>query len=42
MYYHWRKKYGGMRVERDRKLKELEKENARLANQFEFPQLGRR
>ena len=29
-YYRWRKEYGGMRVEQARKLKELEKENARL------------
>jgi len=29
-YYRWRKEYGGIRVEQARKLKELEKENARL------------
>jgi putative transposase len=29
-YYRWRKEYGGLRVEQARKLKELEKENARL------------
>ena len=29
-YYHWRKEYGGMRIEQARRLKELEKENARL------------
>jgi putative transposase len=29
-YYRWRREYGGMRVEQARKLKELEKENARL------------
>ena len=29
-YYRWRKEYGGMRVEQAKKLKELEKENARL------------
>lgn len=29
-YYRWRKEYGGMRVEQARKLKDLEKENARL------------
>jgi cell division protein FtsB len=28
--YRWRKEYGGMRVEQARKLKELEKESARL------------
>jgi len=29
-YYRWRKEYGGMRVAQARRLKELEKENARL------------
>ena len=29
-YYRWRKEYGGMRVEQARRLKEMEKENARL------------
>jgi putative transposase len=29
-YYHWRKEYGGLRVEQAKKLKDLEKENARL------------
>ncbi len=29
-YYHWRKDYGGMRVDQAKRLKELEKENARL------------
>ncbi len=29
-YYRWRHEYGGMRVEQARRLKELEKENARL------------
>ena len=29
-YYHWRKEYGGMRVDQARRLKELEQENARL------------
>ena len=29
-YYRWCKEYGSMRVEQARKLKELEKENARL------------
>jgi transposase-like protein len=29
-YYKWRKEYGGLRVEQARKLKGLEKENARL------------
>jgi putative transposase len=29
-YYRWRKEYGGMRVAQAKRLKEVEKENARL------------
>jgi transposase-like protein len=29
-YYRWRKEYGGMTVDQARRLKEVEKENARL------------
>ena len=29
-YYRWRKEYGGLRVEQAKRLKELDKENARL------------
>ena len=29
-YYRWRKEYGGMQISQARKLKDLEKENARL------------
>lgn len=29
-YYRWRREYGGMRVDQARRLKELERENARL------------
>jgi len=29
-YYRWRKEYGGLRIEQVKKLKSLEKENARL------------
>jgi putative transposase len=29
-YYRWRKEYGGLGVEKAKRLKELEKENARL------------
>ena len=29
-YYRWRKEYGGMRVEQAKRLKALERENARL------------
>ncbi len=29
-YYRWRREYGGMRIDEVKRLKELEKENARL------------
>jgi transposase-like protein len=29
-YYRWRKEFGGLRVDQAKRLKELEKENARL------------
>lgn len=29
-YYRWRKEYGGLKIDQAKKLKELEKENARL------------
>jgi len=29
-YYRWRKEYGGMRIRQVKRLKYLEKENARL------------
>ncbi len=29
-YYRWRREYGGLRIEQARKLKSLERENARL------------
>ena len=29
-YYRWRRQYGGMRINQAKRLKELEKENARL------------
>jgi transposase-like protein len=29
-YYRWRREYGGMRVDQAKRLKELERENARL------------
>jgi len=31
-YYRWRKEYGGLNMTQAKKLKELEKENARLKN----------
>ncbi len=30
MYYRWRKEYGGVRTDQIKRLKEVEKENARL------------
>ena len=29
-YYRWRKEYGGVRTDQAKRLKELERENARL------------
>jgi len=29
-YYRWRREYGGLRLDQARRLKDLEKENARL------------
>ena len=29
-FYRWRKEYGGLKLEQAKRLKELEKENARL------------
>jgi transposase-like protein len=29
-YYRWRKEYGGLKLEQAKKMKDLEKENARL------------
>ena len=29
-YYRWRKEYGGLQVEQARRMKDIEKENARL------------
>ena len=29
-YYRWRKEYGGLQVEQAKKMKDLERENARL------------
>ena len=29
-YYRWKKKFGGLRIDQAKRLKELEKENARL------------
>lgn len=29
-YYRWKKEYGSLKIDQDKKLKELERENARL------------
>jgi len=29
-YYHWKKKYGGLRMDQEKRLKDPENENARL------------
>ena len=29
-YYHWRKQYGGLKMDQARRMKDLEKENLRL------------
>jgi type III secretion system FlhB-like substrate exporter len=39
-YYRWRKEYGGLRVEQAKRLKELEKENARLKRRVADQALG--
>ena len=31
-YYHWRKEYGGLKIDQAKRLKELEKKNARISN----------
>jgi len=31
-YYRWRKEYGGLRTDQARRMKEFERENARLKN----------
>ena len=38
-YYRWRKEYGGMRINQAKRLKELEKENARLKKLVADPAL---
>ena len=36
-YYRWRKEYGGLRIEQVKRLKNLEKENARLKKLVAVP-----
>ena len=38
-YYRWRKEYGGLKLDQAKRLKELEKENARLKRQLCDPPL---
>ena len=40
-YYRWRREYGGMKVDQARRLKELEKENARLKRLLADAELGK-
>ena len=36
-YYRWRAEYGGLRLDQAKRLKELERENARLKGELSFP-----
>ena len=40
-YYRWRKEYGGLKVDQARRLKDLEKENARLKRLLEDAELDK-
>ena len=40
-YYRWRREYGGLRVDQAKRLKELEKENARLKRMLADEILGK-
>jgi putative transposase len=40
-YYHWKKKYGGLRMEQAKRLKELDKGNARLKRLLADAELGK-
>ena len=40
-YYRWRKEFGGMKVDQAKKLKDLEKENARLRKAISDPTLDK-
>ena len=45
-YYRWRKEYGGLKLDQAKRLKELERENAKLkrvvAELSRYPPLGNR
>ena len=40
-YYRWRKEYGGLKMDQARRLKDLEKENARLKRLLEDAELDK-
>jgi transposase len=40
-YYRWKKKYGGLRMEQAKRLKELDKGNARLKRLLADAELGK-
>ncbi len=40
-YYRWRKEYGGLRTDQAKRLKELEKQNARLKRLLADAELDR-
>lgn len=40
-YYRWRKEYGGLKADQTKKLKNLERENARLKRVVANPQAWR-
>ena len=39
-YYRWKKKFGGLRIDQAKRLKDLEKENARLSERRACRVLG--
>ncbi len=40
-YYRWRKEYGGLKTDQARRMKDLEKENARLRHAISDPTLDK-
>src|ERR1022692_591693 len=38
-YYRWRKEYGGLEIDQARRMKDLERENARACQQLEIKDL---
>jgi putative transposase len=40
-YYRWRREYGGMKLDQARRLKDLEKEDARLKRLLADAELGK-